>query len=239
MRRWLPGTLIAALTLPQAGAAVQDRRFLEAELAGGGRLTYTLLLPSHGDPNAAHPTLLLLAGGTQNESMVDAAMAAFVDDEAMRRGWIVVAPVAPRGGKLLHEGHEAAVLALLDLIESRYRVESGKFHIAGVSNGGKTGFRLALMRPAGFVSLVGLPAFPPERSDFDQLERLRSLPVTLFAGERDDWVEASRATCARLKELGGQATLRVVAGDGHQLRSLRGGAEIFDVLEKARRLVRQ
>jgi predicted peptidase len=219
-----------------AAAAIQDRRYLEAGLPGGVKISYTLLPPVPFDPNATYPAVLFLAGGTQNETMVSAGMGAFIDDAPGRSRWIVVAPAAPPDGRLLFEGHEAAVFGLMDLIEAQYRVESKRFHLAGVSNGGKAAFRLAVMHPERFASLVGFPAFPPERSDFDRLERLRGLKVTLFVGEKDSWVMPSRATFERLRKLGGDAMLRVMPGEDHGLGTLRGGAAIFEALERARQV---
>ena len=98
----------------------------------------------------------------------------------------------------------------------------GKFHVAGVSNGGLSSFRAALDHTELFHSLLVLPGFPPNEEDFGALDRLAGvLPVTLYVGENDgDWREAAERADRELRELGGEISLTVSSGEGHSLQKL-------------------
>jgi len=105
---------------------------------------------------------------------------------------------------------------------------------AGLSNGGRSAFRVALEWPERFQSLTVLPGLPPTPRDEDRLERLRGIPVHLFAGGTDKkWVDAGRSTKKRLDKLGIPAELEVFPDEGHVPRSMT--AERFlDLLESLR-----
>ena len=86
------------------------------------------------------------------------------------RGWVVVSPIAS-DGTLFFQGSEQYLPEFLERIAAIYPPEGGKFHVAGVSNGGISSFRIATMMPEWFASITAVPDFP-QTADFNQLDKL-------------------------------------------------------------------
>lgn len=222
---WLILLLWAALA---AGAAEPQRM----RLADGTEIAYTLLLPAGFEQERAHPALVVFPGGRQTEENVQGALSRFWAAEALRRGFIVVSPAAPPG-KAFHEEGVDLVPEFLQRLLAAYRIEGNRFHLAGHSNGGVSAFAAAVRHPELFHSLTVLAGFPVERSDFDRLERLRGLRVSMFVGDRDlDWKEGMERTRDRLAAAGADVRLEVIPGNGHLLPALSfdRSARIFEAL---------
>ena len=178
------------------------------------QLRYALNVPPGEDPNQVRPAVLALAPGPQNEQMVDLSHS-FYWDAIAQRGWIVVSPVAP-DGRLFFDGAESLVPPLLEDLRGRFRIEGNAFHIAGISNGGIAAFRIAENDPELFCSLTAFPGLPGNDNDFERLDRLKEIPVSMVVGENDArWVERMRETETRLKELEVPVSLEVIPGAGH------------------------
>jgi predicted esterase len=200
-------------------------------LSGGEAIEYALLLPANYNAQLInYPILLALPPGGQNRQMVDAGLNGYWAEEAARRGWIVVSPAAP-GGQLFFQGAEKLIPEFLDGITAQYSPQGGKFHIAGISNGGISAFRVALDEPQRVHSLLVLPGFPRGEADFQRLDELIDIPVAMFVGEHDTtWIAGMEATAESLTDLGGTVSLEIVPGEGHVIQSLTG-AQLFDLLE--------
>src|SRR5262245_3447037 len=200
----------------------------------GGTLSYTLVLPNRYRPRRRSPVLLALPPGDQSQELVDALVDRVWSREAKRRGWIVVSPAAPPSGLLFEPGPSALLPPFIARITSAYPPEGGRVHLAGVSNGGLSAFRVAIDHPKLFSSLLGFPAAPPNLSDYERLGPIAKIPVALFVGGEDtSWLQAGRQTVTVLRHLGGRATLTVSPGEGHII-SRYGGPQYFDVLDRTR-----
>ncbi|MFQ5696652.1 MAG: hypothetical protein ACE5IL_00005 [Myxococcota bacterium] len=215
---------------PRASAAGELHTF---ELRDGGRLEYAELLPPVYRRETRYPLLLALPPGSQTRSMVERALGLYWSKVAAH-GWIVVSPAAP-GGRLFFRGSERTIPELLDHLARTHALEGDRVYLAGVSNGGRSAFRIATLYPERFAALVALPGFPPEAGDFARLERIRALPIALFGDSLDRrWVEQMERTRDRLRELGGRVTLTVYPGEGHVPASLSGGEVLLRTLESQR-----
>ena len=196
-------------------------------LEDGTSITYALLLPPKFEAGVSYPTLLALPPGPQTKDMVEAGLGYW--RSGPERGWVVISPVAP--GPLFFQGAEVHIPALLEQVAQDVTFESDKVHVAGISNGGRSAFRIALKYPDLVHSLLVLPGFPPSEADFKQLERIKALPTVMYAGELDTgWVEQMMSTEAALKDLGADVTATVVEDEGHVIRSLSPEA-LFGVLD--------
>lgn len=201
---------------------------------GEPELRYTLTLPAKFDPKVAYPAVLALPPGSQDESMVELAHQLYWD-YAEARDWIVVSPVAP-DGVLFFQGAEERIPGLLDSIARRFRIEGGRFHLAGISNGGISAFRVAGAHPDRFCSLVVFPGLPGTERDFERLEGLTGMPVRMLVGGEDGpWVDRMRLTDERLRTLGGDVSLRVLPGVGHVIGEQFRAVELFDLLDSLRK----
>ena len=174
--------------------------------------------------------LLALPPGGQDQEVVDRVIDGVWKPEAKKRGWIVISPVAP--GPLFYDPAAAKYIPeLVVQMERIYPPENG-VHLAGVSNGGLSAFRVALDNPGLFLDLLTFPGYPPEQTD--DVAKLKRIPVAIWVGELDSgWRENGEATVAKLKELGGSAQITVVPGETHILTTV-GGKEYFDFLEQQR-----
>ena len=200
-------------------------------LEDGTDLTYALLLPPDFDETKPYPTLLALPPGPQTRDMVVAGLGYW--RSGPQRGWVVISPVAPRG-QLFFQGAEVVIPELLNEVSKTVTFEGDKVHIAGVSNGGRSSFRIALDYPERIHSIMVLPGFPPSEEDYSRLERIAHLPVVMYAGEQDtSWVEEMLRTEKALAELGASVSATVVANEGHVIQSLNGST-LFSSLESFR-----
>ncbi|MCB0192131.1 MAG: hypothetical protein KDJ65_09315 [Anaerolineae bacterium] len=205
-----------------------------AGLSNQQSVEYALVLPDAFDPQRAYPLLLTFPPGPQSRDMVTWGLSGYWQAEAQRRGWIVISPAAPNG-ILFFKGSEVLIPEFLDQVTADYMPEGDKIHLAGISNGGISAFRVALNNPDRFHSLTVLPGFPPTNHDMEQLPKLKAMPVTMFVGEHDiDWVDKMAASESDLMEAGGQVSFDIVRGEGHVIQSLVGGRELFDLLDSFR-----
>ena len=116
---------------------------------------------------------------------------------------------------------------------SLYPPEGDKFHLAGISNGGISAFRLAVNQPEKFHSILAVPGFP-RGDDFQKLDNLADIPIAMFVGERDaSWRQAMIETAEELSRLNIPANLEIVTGEGHVIQGIRGD-DFFEILESFR-----
>lgn len=196
-------------------------------------IQYGIVLPQNYRPGGSYPVLLALPPGPQTRSMVQAGFDLYWGDAARLDDWVVVSPAAP-GTTLYFEGAERLIPEFLDRVAATYPPEGGKFHIAGVSNGGLSAFRIALNHPERFHSLITLPGFPRTDDDFARLDSLTDIPVAMFVGEQDTgWLTEMKRTEQVLSELGGTVSLEIATGEGHVIQSIRGH-ELFALLNETR-----
>lgn len=215
-------------------SARADRGLMQITLADGRILTYTFVRPDDFSPDRVYPVVLALPGGPQTRPAVNAVLAP-LDGPARRRGWVIVSPEAI-GNQHYFDGGEIHIPAVLDHVRSWCRVEADRFHLAGVSNGGVSAFRLAILQPERYLSLLAYPGFPPQQSDFDHLGNLKNIPIRMFVGSDDavSWTDVARKTQAAAKKLGLDFELTIVPREPHIIASLTGD-RILDILEKFRK----
>jgi pimeloyl-ACP methyl ester carboxylesterase len=201
-------------------------------LADGSELEFALLLPEGFNPVQTYPVLFALPPGPQSRDMVEAGLSSYWAPGAAGRDWIVVTPIAP-GGRLFFRGAEQLLPEFLEAIKEQLPVEGDRFHLAGISNGGISAFRIAIQQPELFHSMVVLPGFPADQ-DFSKLDRLLEMPVTMYVGELDsEWVQEMSETQRELERLQVNSTLEIVPGNRHFISGV-SGEQIFDILDSYR-----
>jgi dipeptidyl aminopeptidase/acylaminoacyl peptidase len=114
--------------------------FKTMRLADRTRINYAIALPPGFDPTVAYPLLLALPPGRQDDRMVLAGLDSYWEQAAAQLGYIVVNPVAPR--LLFFRGSERFIPEFLQQIRRDMKF-AGPVHLAGVSNGGLSAFRIA------------------------------------------------------------------------------------------------
>jgi poly(3-hydroxybutyrate) depolymerase len=154
---------------------------------------------------------------------------------AERLGYIVVIPAAPNGQLFFEQGARVFPAFLVQLLGD-YKILDGKFHIAGVSNGGLSAFHLAASYPQYFWSVTGLPGFLDQATP-ERVRALATLCINMYAGENDtDWLESEREQAAQFRAQGFSVEFSEEKGEGHVMRTLDGyGAlRLFKQFEQAR-----
>ncbi len=230
---------VPTLSTPAASGAVPDDLapgrldVRTMRLADGTDLTYGLVLPEGFDPAADYPVLLAFPPGDQGPELMELLAEGTYLPEALARGWVVLAPAAP-DGVLFFQGSERSVAPFLDALEW-IRPEGGRIHIAGVSNGGISAFRVAGEMTDRVASIAVFPGYPSSAEDRAALGELAAVPVAMWVGADDvGWFEPMDEARRILESAGGTVEFDVRPGEGHILRSMSDGADLFDFLESAR-----
>lgn len=131
--------------------------------------------------------------------------------------FIVVSPQCPSGQFWSND----VLLALLDEIRSRYKVDERRVYLTGLSMGGFGTWSLGLAHPDRFAAIspicgggdsIGILLPDPKKE-----KALKSLPVWAFHGAKDNTVklDESEKMVTALKKIGNDAKLTVYPQAGH------------------------
>jgi poly(3-hydroxybutyrate) depolymerase len=235
MNRIAAGALFAA-SLLAAGPLMAEVLDQSRDIAGT-KVAYKVILPANYDPAKAYPAVLAFGGGPQTMDVVERTVGRNWRDEAERRGYIVILPAAP-GGDLFFQGGERIFPQFLDRILQDYKIADGKFHIAGISNGGISAFHIAALHPQYFVSITAFPGFLPDATD-EKVRTIAALCIYMHVGEFDQlgWTAPIERQAAALKQKGLKVHFTIEKGQQHRLETFAGaGAQrLFEQFEEARR----
>jgi predicted esterase len=227
-------TAVPTLTLePVPVGEVGKVKFYEMTI-GEETFEYAIVLPQNYEQGQEYPVLLAMPPGPQTGSMVQAGLDMYWGDAMRLDDWVVVSPAGPNE-QLYFKGAELLIPEFLDRVMATYPPEGGKFHLAGISNGGISVFRIALNHPERFHSLIAIPGYPPTEEDVAKLDRLIEIPVALYVGERDSskWLERMESAAEILNDLGGTAKFVVEDDQGHVIQSV-DGEDLFRLLDSYR-----
>ncbi len=224
-----PALLVGFGLIFAAGQPVGAKTFDKETTIAGLTVHYKVVLPNGYNPAKAYPAILAFPPGAQTMDMVMSTLVRNWAPEAQRRGYIVVIPAAPT--QHLFSGDGARVFPeFLNQLLGDYKVRDGKFHIAGMSNGGISAFYIASLYPKYFLSVTGFPGYlrdaAPETSE--RLDALKGLCINMHAGEFDpDWVEPMEEQAAALRAKGFTVKMTVEKGQYHVISTLTGDGAVW------------
>ena len=231
------------LVVAIAASVIVATQSLHAELlemtktVAGTAVHYKVVLPNGYDPAKAYPGILALGGGPQTMNTVDSILTRNFRAEAEKRGYIVVAPAAP-DGQLFFEGGARIFPEFLRMVLADYKVQDGKFHIAGPSNGGIAAFHVAAANPQYFLSVTAFPGYMWEPSAA-RLQAISKMCVFMYVGELDEymWHGEMKKEAEFLRSKGTVARYAVEKGQPHRLDTLAGAnaGRLFDGFEETRK----
>src|SRR5436190_8717396 len=178
--------LFTAVLAMFATQPVRAELFEKTKTVGKTTVTYKVVLPNGYDPGKAYPAIIALGGGPQTMNTVDGVLGRNLRAEAEKRGYIVIAPAAP-DGELFFESGARIFPEFLKAILADYKIQDGKFHIAGPSNGGIAAFHVAAANPQYFLSITAFPGYMWEPS-VAKLQAISKMCVFMYVGEHDEYM---------------------------------------------------
>jgi len=223
----------AALAAQSAGAEVSERIMRVA----GATVSYKLVLPNDYDAGQTYPAILVFGGGPQTMNTIEGALARNFQAEAEKRGYIVIGPAAPDGDLFFYDG-DRIFPEFLDNILAAHKIEAGKFHAAGPSNGGIAAMHVAAKHPEYFLSATSFPGYLWQATAA-KLRKLEGICAYFYIGEHDEyrWHGEMQREAELLRSRGSVAQYAVEQGQPHRLETLAGtgATRLFDGFEAARR----
>ena len=115
-------------------------------------------------------------------------------------------------------------------IEEHYLVNPQEIHLAGISNGGLSSFKVLLKHPNLFKSVTVLAGYT---NAISELYKIKHISYNLLVGENDtNWKNSMQRMLPELKKLNSNVLWKVIPEEGHEISSLMGGRELFDVIER-------
>jgi poly(3-hydroxybutyrate) depolymerase len=228
--------VVAACTVVAARPVHAEVRELSRELAGT-TVRYKVVLPTGYDAAKAYPAILVFGGGPQTMNTVDGTLTRNFRTEAEARGYIVVAPAAPDGDLFFYTGARI-IPDFLKMILADYRIEGGKFHVAGPSNGGIAAFHVAAANPQYFLSVTAFPGYMWEPTA-PKLQAISKMCVFMYVGEHDEyrWHREMNREAEYLRMQGAVARYTVEKGEPHRLDTLAGAnaVRLFEGFEETKK----
>ena len=174
---------------------------------------YLLFLPrDYGKDDRLWPTILFLHGaGERGDDLGILGRIALpmVLEERDDFPFIVISPQCPRGIRWSND----FLITLLDDIVARYRVDTDRVYLTGLSMGGIGTWDLAFEYPDRFAALAPVCG----RGDSKQVSRVKEIPTWVFHGELDTSVpvEGGKVMVDALEKIGGRVRSTFYAGRGH------------------------
>jgi poly(3-hydroxybutyrate) depolymerase len=147
-------------------------------------LYYKVILPKDFDAAKEYPAVIAFPGGAQTMPMVDGMIARNLKLQADKHGYIVAVLSAPAAGRF-YQGGAVVFPAFLDQLLADYKIRGGKFHLAGISNGGLSSFHIAASYPKYFWSVTGFPGYLLDATD-ERISALRNMCLNMHVGQLDE-----------------------------------------------------
>ena len=176
------------------------------------KLDYLLYLPKGYEQQASWPLMLFLHGAGERGSDIE-VVKKHGPPKLIAGGkdfpFIVVSPQCPK--EMWWEPIE--LVALLDEISSKYKVDADRVYVTGLSMGGFGSWRLAAYAPQRLAAIAPICG----GGESYWTKQFVHLPVWAFHGAKDTGVplERSQAMIDALKKNGGEPKLTIYPEAGH------------------------
>jgi predicted peptidase len=198
--------LVVVVPLARADAPRQKAARLDKQIPVA--LDYLIYLPDDYDKQDSWPLLVFLHGAGERGNdleLVKKHGPPKLVEAGKSYPFIVVSPQCP--SNQWWSSKMVELTALVDEIESKYKVDKDRVYLTGLSMGGFGTWSLAAYRPERFAALV------PICGGGEQLaaRALRSVPVWVFHGAKDPVVPLKRSEdmVEALKRLGSDVKFTV------------------------------
>ena len=184
-------------------------------LADGTVLNVFIVEPAT-DTAAPHP-LVIVMGGWPGNASISADTSRWLGSGFAQRGWYVAVPISPDNRSFRGIENNAKVAALIQALQQREGVATGKVLLAGVSNGGMSALEIARRDPQAYFGVAAVPALSGATTNNDSLG---GFPVYLRIGGGDElgWADNFDETVASLTAAGVELDAGVLEGAPHMFR---------------------
>jgi poly(3-hydroxybutyrate) depolymerase len=229
--------LISVLLLVTVAQPVRAELLDSTRKVGSTTVHYKVVLPNGFDPAKSYPAVLAFGGGPQTMNVVENMLTRNFRAEAEKRGYIVIAPAAPED-EVFFDGGERIFPEFLKMMLADYKIQGGKFHIAGPSNGGIASFHVAAANPEYFLSVTAFPGYM-WRPSAARLQAISKMCVFMYVGELDEyrWHDEMKREAEELRAKGTVARYTVEKGQPHRLDTLAAvnAGRLFDGFEETKK----
>jgi predicted esterase len=229
--------LISVLLVLIAAQPLKGELLDKTRKVGSATVHYKVVLPNGFDPVKPYPAVLAFGGGPQTMNVVENMLTRNFRAEAEKRGYIVIAPAAP-DDDVFFDGGERIFPEFLKMMLADYKIQDGKFHIAGPSNGGIASFHVAAANPEYFLSVTAFPGYM-WRPSASRLQAISKMCVFMYVGELDEyrWHDEMKREAEELRAKGTVARYSVEKGQPHRLDTLAAAnaGRLFDGFEETKK----
>lgn len=186
------------------------------------KMSYLIRLPGDYDKTQERkPLFVFLCGnshqGTDLSGILNEGPAQYLNDNPkLREFWPFVGlfPQPPDGSRWDTPGMPETVIALIDQIVRKYRVDPDRVYLSGLSMGGKGTWLVAECAPDRFAAIAPIAAVDVRAERAGDL--LKYLPTWIICGSDDGgFTDGSKRMAAALKAAGGTVDLTVFPNEGH------------------------
>lgn len=206
--------------LPVLGPAADDVPGfqLRTSEAGGKTVPYSLFLPKDyfTKPDKKWPTILFLHGagerGADGQLSAKVGLGPAVAARADTFPFIVVMPQAKETWRA-DSDDAAAAIAILDEVQTRFRVDQRQVHVTGLSMGGAGAWGLGAKYPDRWATVSSLCGF----GDLQAAKTLSRRPTWVFCGDKDGErvVKNCREISEAIRQAGGEVQYTEYPNIGH------------------------
>ena len=228
---------LAVVSMMFGGVPAKASVLEQTKKVGRTTVNYKVVLPNGYDASKAYPGIIVFGGGPQTMNSVNGTLTRNFQAEAEKRGYIVVGVAAPDGDLFFEDG--ARIFPdFLKMILADYKIQGGKFHIAGPSNGGIASFHVAAANPQYFLSVTAFPGYMWEPTPA-KLQAISKMCVFMYVGENDEyrWHGEMQREQQFLSARGTVARYTVEKGQPHRMDTLAGASasRLFEGFEETKK----
>lgn len=229
--------MVAALVLSGVVRPASAEMIEKSGRFGGLQVTYKVVLPDGYNPARTYPVVLVFTGGAQQLRGAENTLNADWRQEAERRGYVIVSPASP-DGRLFFEDADRVFPEFLDMILREYRVQGGKLHVAGHSNGGLSAYHVAAKHPTYFATVTGYPGLLDGQSNPSRVQALKPMCLFMHVGDQDGgWLRQMQEQAEHLRRDGFKIRFTIEKNQVHRLRAqeINLSPRLFDQIESCGR----
>ena len=197
----------------------------------GKSIQYMLIFPANYTKTENQwPLIFFLHGSSlrgENLDFVKEYGPTWIAEQRTDFPFVVLAPQCPGGDDWVNKSD--ILIALLDDVFKKYRIDQNRVYLTGVSLGGRGVWSLASHYPEYFAALAPLAA-ASQSIPTDWNKKLLTIPVWAFHGENDPIVplKNDEAFLDALRKQGGTPRFTILPGQGHNIAGVYKNQELYD-----------